>query len=254
MEEKIKLYSKNSIILATYLGGPIAAGILIRKNSLNIGRKKEGSNALILGIVCTFLLFWGIYLIPEPILDLIPKALIPTVYSGIVYWIVEKLHGEILKKHKEEKNEFYSFWRATGIGTACLAIIIGGILAYVNLVQEDWEADTYATGINKFQINESEAMKLFEMLDNSSTFEIVQFIKQTGIPKWEENIEILNEIIKIENIPEYYQKQNKLLHEYCKLRIEAYELMSKAIRNNSSAYDAEIIRKHNRIDEIIAEL
>ena len=254
MEEKIKLYSQKAIAIATFFGGPVAAGILIRKNSLNIGREKEGLTVLIVGIVSTILLFWGIFQIPEPMIDNIPKALIPTIYTGIIYLIVEIIHGKILKKHKEEKNEFYSNWRATGIGLICMAFISGTALAIVYYASEDWDFETYNTEVAKFDSNELEAIKLFDMLDSASKDEIVHFIEQTGIPKWKENIEILAKMSGIENIPEKYQKQNKLLLEYCTLRIEAYELMSKAVLNETSDYDEEIIKRHTRIDEIIDKL
>ena len=254
MEEEIKLYSQRAIAIATYFGGPLAAGILIRKNSLNLGREKEGLVALIIGIVSTILLFWGIFQIPEPIMDKIPNVLIPAIYTGIIYLIVEKIHGQILKKHKEEKNEFYSIWKATGIGLICAVVLFGGIFAYSYYGTEDFDVKTYDTELKKFQDNESEAMKVFDMLNHSSKYEIVSFIEQIGIPKWRENIEILNKMSNIENLPEKLQKQNKLLLEYSTIRIEAYELMSKAVLNESSEYDEEIIKRHIRIEEMISEL
>ena len=254
MEEKIKLYSQKAIAIATYFGGPLAAGILIRKNSLNLGREKEGLIALIVGIVSTILLFWGIFQIPESIIDKIPNVLIPAVYTGIIYLIVERMHGNILRKHKEEKNEFYSNWRAAGIGLICTVILLGGIFAYAYYAPEDWDVKTFDTEQKKYNSNESEALKLFDILNNGSKSEIVYFIEQIGIPKWKENIEILNKISGIENMPEEYQKQNKLLLEYCNLRIEAYELISKAVQNDTSEYDEEIIKKHTRINEIVNEL
>jgi hypothetical protein len=249
MEEKIKLYSQTAMAIATYLGGPLAAGILIRRNSLNLGREREGLMALIIGTVSTIFLFWGIFQIPEPILDKIPNVLIPAVYTAIIYMIVEKMHGEMLKKY-----EFYSLWRALGIGTACGVIVAGGIFAYIYYAPEAWDVKTYDSGLKKIESNESEALKLFDMLNSGSKNEVVHFIEQTGIPKWKENIEILNKMSGIENIPEEYQRQNKLLVEYSNLRIEAYELMLKAILNETSEYDEEILKRHTRIKEILKEL
>ncbi|MDD4528219.1 MAG: hypothetical protein PHF25_09385 [Candidatus Margulisbacteria bacterium] len=250
----MKLYSQRAIAIATYFGGPLAAGILIRKNFINLGKEKQGLNSLIIGILSTLLIFYGIFQIPESILDKIPNALIPLIYTGIIYLIVENLQGQELNKHKEEKNEFYSNWKATGIGAICSVILIGGIFAYAYLSPTDWDVDKYDSGLKKYNENEQVAMKLFDMLERNSKNEIVLFIEKTGIPKWEECIEILNEMNTIENIPQDFQKQNQLLLEYSKLRIEAYELISKAIFNETSEYDEEIIKRHKRIDEIINEL
>ena len=255
IEEKIKFYSNRAISIATYFGGPIAAGILIRKNFLNLGKEKEGLIALVVGIVSTILLFWGIFQIPEPIIDKIPNALIPLVYTGIIYLIVEKIHGNILKKHKEEKNEFYSAWRAAGIGLMCSVITLGGIFAYSYYDTENWDVDAYKTGLEIFFDNESETSKTSDT-HYSNIDEFVYFIEQTGIPKFKENIKILNELFNIENIPEIHQKSLELLLEYCELRLEVYELTLKYLSDeiSESEYDDESTSKKTRINEINEEL
>ena len=80
------------------------------------------------------------------------------------------------------------------------------------------------------------------------------FIEQIGIPKWKEGLDILNRINVIEGIPEELQIQNSLLIEYARLRIEAFELMLKAIKYETTEYDDTIYKKHARIDEIIGQL
>ena len=254
MEEKIKFYSNNAISIATYLGGPLAAGILIRKNFLNLGKEKEGLIALIVGIISTILLYWGIFQIPEPIIDRIPNALIPLVYTGIIYLIVEKIHGDVLKKHKEEKKKFYSKWRAVGIGLVCTVIMLGGIFAYSYYAPEDWDINAYESGIKKYIDNEPEAMELPD-IQNSSIEEYIYFIEQTGIPKLIKNIEILNEISDIENIPEVYQKRLELLIESEKLRLEIFEITSKYFTDeiSKSEYDDEITRINARLNEVLEE-
>lgn len=254
MEDKIKLYSQRAIAIATYLGGPLAAGILIRKNFKNLGKDNQGLNAFIIGIISTILIFVCIFQIPEPIIDKIPNFIIPLIYTGIIYLIVEKIQGKDLKKHKEEKNEFYSNWKAAGIGLVCSVILVGGIFSYVYYSTSDWDVNAYNAGLRKYYDNEQEAMKLFDMLNNSTKNEILDFIEQTGIPRWNESIEIINEMNTIVNIPEEYQEQNRLLLEYCILRVEAYEFISKAILFETSEYDEEIIKRHTRIEEIINEL
>ena len=125
MEEKIKLYSQKAIATATILGGPLAAGFLIRRNSLNLGRKGEGLIVLIIAIISTILLFWGILSIPESTIDKIPSLLIPFLNGGIAYLVVELMHGKILKKHKEENNEFYRTGREVVVALICCAIYFG---------------------------------------------------------------------------------------------------------------------------------
>lgn len=123
MDEKIRLYSQKAITLSAFIGGPLAAGILIRRNSLNLKREKEGRMALAISIAFTILLSAGLISIPEDILDKIPSALIPGLYIGIIYLIVNKIHGPILIRHKEEEGLFYSNWKAAGIGAIALIIM-----------------------------------------------------------------------------------------------------------------------------------
>lgn len=42
MEEHSKLYSKLEITIATYFGGPLAAGYLVKKNYQVMGKTKKG--------------------------------------------------------------------------------------------------------------------------------------------------------------------------------------------------------------------
>ena len=96
--ENRKFYSQNAIAFAAYLGGPLAAGLLVRKNALNLGKKNQALGSLIIGIISTILLLVFVFQIPEDIIEKIPKPVIPAIYTGIIALVVELMHGEILKK------------------------------------------------------------------------------------------------------------------------------------------------------------
>ena len=187
-------YSQRAILLATYLGGPLAAGILIQRNFNNFGKKAAGKNALFLAIVFTVLLFVVLFSLPEHILDKIPNILIPAVYTAITALIVERLHGKLLKEHKEKNGRFYSIWKAVGIGVICVIIYITGVLAYVFIVPENFDTAKYDAGIDRFTKNEMAALELFNLLETQEPDEISHFIQKKGIPKWKKNILILNEL------------------------------------------------------------
>lgn len=254
MEENKKLYSQRAIGIATYIGGPLAAGILVRQNFINLNKERQGLNSLLFGIVSTFILFAGIFSIPDEIIDKIPNSLIPLIYTGAIYLIVESIQGKDLKEFKENNGTFYSEWNAAGIGLLSGILIAAGIFGFIFLQEEDWDIDSYNSKIELYSANEEQAMKLFEMLDSAPKSQITQFIEDTGIPKWEENLTVLSSIDQIENVPEEYRKQVNLLKEYTILRIEAYGLIYKAVQAESLEYDEEIIKRHNRIDEIISQL
>lgn len=255
MEEKLKLYSQKAIGFATFFGGPLAAGILIRRNCLNLGRDKQAINALFIGIISTVLLFVGLFTLPETLIDKIPQSLLPLIYTAIIYLIVEKIQGKELKQHKADKGEFYSGWQAAGVGAISMLIIAGGIFGYIYLLPEDsWDIESYDAGLVEFDNNEVEALKLFDLLDYGTTQEIVNYIDNNAIPLWKKNIEVVRTINSLENIPEKFLKQNQLLMEYAQLRLESTIYMRKAIFENTSIYDEEIIKRNNRIEKIIEEL
>ena len=61
---KLRFYSQRAITIATYLGGPLAAGYLVRQNFINLGKKDYGKYALIIGIVLTLLIIAAVMAIP----------------------------------------------------------------------------------------------------------------------------------------------------------------------------------------------
>jgi hypothetical protein len=81
----IKLYSSKAISGATFLGGPLVAGYLIGENFKALDKPNEGRNSLIIGIISTIILFGGIFMVPENMIDKIPTQLIPIVYTGIIW-------------------------------------------------------------------------------------------------------------------------------------------------------------------------
>jgi len=254
MENQTKLYSQKAIAIATFFGGPLAAGILIRRNFINMEKERLGLNALFIGILSTFLLFVGILQLPESVIDAIPNFLIPTIYTLIIFLIIRHVQGEQLKQHKEEGLPFYSAWRATSVGLICTVLILGAFIAYDQYELSKWDYKTFDKEIDKFTENEAEALRLFDMIDINSKEEITAFIENRGIPKWKENLAIVERIDMLENLPAELQGQNRLLKDYCHLRIELYEVISKAIIFESPVYQIEIINKNKRIAEVLDEL
>ena len=125
----IKFYSQRSILIMTFLFGPIATGILMRKNFLNLNEQKKANNALILGVVGTIASVLFIFLIPPALTERIPSILYSLVYTGIAQLIVENQMGEVLRNHKQENGAFYPIWKFALITIA--AIVLLGIIAFL---------------------------------------------------------------------------------------------------------------------------
>lgn len=129
--QDVKLYTPNAIRLATFLGGPLIAGYLIRENYLALQEEKKAKQALILGIVSTVVFFGVLFLVPTTVIDRIPNFIFPLLFTGIVSWIVEVKQGDILRKHQEENNVFYSIWRAVGLALISALLLFASIFILV---------------------------------------------------------------------------------------------------------------------------
>jgi hypothetical protein len=250
----LKFYSQKAIGIATFIGGPLAAGYLIRENYLTLNKPDEGKKSLIIGIISTIILFGGIFMIPESIMDKVPNQILPLIYTGIIYLIVEKIHGQILNKHKENKNEFFSGWKAAGIGLISLVILSIGIFGYVFLSPDGAEYEIYDTQLAEFSKNETETLVFYDKINIETSHSLLQELDNNTIPKWKENIEIIKKANDIENLPSELLQQNITLLKYSELRLKAFELFKKAINEDTEKYSQELEQIHSEINEQLEKL
>lgn len=253
-ETPLRFYSKRAISIATFFGGPLAAGVLVRQNYLNEGKTDQAMHALFLGIVSTILLFAAIFLIPEDVMENMPSALIPGIYTAIILVLVEKVQGQTLKAHEENNGQFYSGWKAAGVGAVCMVIMTVGIVSMIMLTTVDFDPVAYDNGIAAFEHNEQEALKLFTLLDNEQLGSAKDFIHEEGIPAWQRNILILDGLDTLSSLPPDLEQQNGLLREYTELRIKSYELIHRSLTEETDTYDLKIKGMVRRIDQILEEL
>ena len=126
-----KIFTNNAILVATFFGGPIAAGFLISKNFKVFGNDNAARKSIFWGIISTIFLFAGIYMIPEHIIDIIPQAIIPLIYTAIIAGLVEKLQGQKIKEFFAANGKKASNWQAAGYGLIGLLIIAVFIIAMI---------------------------------------------------------------------------------------------------------------------------
>ena len=249
----VKFHSKKGIGLATFLGGPVAAGILIRKNYLNLDKTDQANHALFIGILSTVVVLAVAVSIPEGSYDKLLGYAIPAAYTAVVYFLVDKYQGETLQQHEDANGEFYSRWRAAGIGLVGGICMLIAVFGYAFAITESFDDEAYDARIEIFNENEIKAMKLYEYLEQGKLKVIPPFIIEFGMPAWNENLRILNQL---DNMPEIYPElkaQNEMLRKYCNLRIEVYQLIGKAINEDTNEYDYQIEQLHYEIDKLLNE-
>lgn len=252
--KNLKFYSKNAIGIATFLGGPLAAGYVIRENYLSLNKPDEAKKSLLFGIIATVLLFTGIFIIPENIIEKVPNQLFPLIYTAIIFIIVEKIHGPILSQHKENGNDFHSAWKAAGIGFISLIILLVVIFGSIYLYPESEELEKYDTELELFTKNEEQTLLFYDHLNSKPRNSLIQELDNIAIPKWKENIKILKASSEIANLPTEILEQNKVLLKYSELRLEAFELFKKAISEDNDQYADELDLLHLEIEKQLNKL
>lgn len=250
----IKLHSTKAITGATFLGGPLAAGYLISENFKSLNKPDEGRKSLIIGIITTIVLFGGIFMIPEKIIDKIPRQIIPLIYTGIIWGIVEWKQGDLLKNHKENGNSFFSGWRAAGIGFVSLLILGIGIFGYAYLESNNPSNQIYDNKIAEFSKNETESLTFYDNIKAKSNFRLLSELDNKVIPKWEKNISIIKELNAVDGLSSEMLDQNKTLLKYSELRLEVFLLIKKAISEDTDKYDSQLNRLNLKIDSELEKL
>ena len=97
------------------------------------------------------------------------------------------------------------------------------------------------------------ALEVYHKDGNTSNEELLEEIKDRGIYYWKESIKVINEADKL-NLPEELHTKNKKLIEYCQLRIESYQLLYKAIEEDTDKYQNDIQDYNTKIESMIKEL
>ena len=117
-----KFYTENQIYVATFLGGPIPAGILVSQNLKKLGEQHLANAALLGTVVFTFLLFLGIMQIPDHIFERIPSLAFTALYTVFVFvlyrrYLADRVNAELLDKDFRASN-----WSVAGYGFLGLMI------------------------------------------------------------------------------------------------------------------------------------
>lgn len=252
--QSVLFYSANAIQLATFLGGPLIGGYLMRENYRALGEEKKGKQAFLWGIVTTILIFGGLLALPSTISDRIPNYVLPALFAGVIRWIVEVKQGTVLRQHKEEHRKFYSNWRAAGLAliSACMIALV--VFITVFLWPNDPVYEAYQTQLETFSQNEQETLVFYDDLYTKTREELLEELTTLILPKWEENRRVLQQAQQLENFPAELQEHQNNLLKYSELRIEAFKLFQRALEEDTEHYSEEIEKIHLEIGVVLEQL
>lgn len=247
------LYSLRAIAIGTFFGGPLAAGLLMRRNSINLGNASQGFNALMIGILITFVAVSLAMIIPDNIDNGAIGGLLAAAYALIVYSIAYRMHGKALKDHAIENGPFYSRWRAFGIGLASGVATLAFILLLALMLDNTADFPSQQLVQQKFEQfieNENMAISYLDFSTAQVDGELQKNLRQ-GINLWIENLDITRDILFLEDIPDEIRELTQNLGDYCQLRIKQYNLLIKAINKGDDSYAAQLDLIHVQIEALL---
>jgi rhomboid protease GluP len=136
------------------------------------------------------------------------------------------------------------------IGLLTFVVFLSSFLMYKNLPND---IGTYDKRMKEFVAMESMALELFSMPQTTPKVDILHEIKSRSLYYWNENITLINELDKL-NLPVQIHERNTKLLKYCDLRIKSFELIYKAIAEDTDIYRIQIEDYNKQIEKIIMEL
>lgn len=250
----LKFYSQRAIALATFIGGPLAAGYLIRANYLKLNQSKKGLKALLISIAITIVLFAGVFMVPESIIDKLPSMVIPAVSTVISYYLVDNIQGDVLSKYKDQKEAFYSNWKAAGIGL--LAVLILAVITFgsILLLSDDDSLAQYHSDVAVFSENEQQTLAIYDRLATADHDALVTELDTEVIPTWQENIALIQNASTNPKLPPELVSRNEALIDYAELRLQSFRILRRMLAEEEVSYLSEFQQVNKQIEAKLALL
>lgn len=125
------LYSVWAVVLATFLGSPLAGGVLLSMNCRRLSQP---------GAIRDVFLWTGLLTVGSLLLSrLIPQeqrmieALLVGLQVFVMYFLATRLQGRAIALHVQQGGELASYWSAIAIGIVC-GIVLLWVLVGLGLV------------------------------------------------------------------------------------------------------------------------
>ena len=101
-----KLYSLTTIGAGTFLGGPLAGGLMARRNLLNLGRNRSALTPIYLSLAMTIAVFLVVAMAPSGLTEKLPGSFMPAIYIAILVGWCRNAMGSEIDQHKVDGGPF----------------------------------------------------------------------------------------------------------------------------------------------------
>lgn len=140
--------------------------------------------------------------------------------------------------------------KSISIGAITVAVVVAIIIVF-NSVSND--IGKYQEKMAEFTALEEKAVKVYSLPETATNEEILNSLNNDGLKNWEKCMALISEI-QTYDLPADIQERNKALKTYCEMRIECYQLIEKAITENTDQYQPMIDSCNVRIERLINSL
>lgn len=128
-----RLYNERSILIGTFLGGPLAGGFLLAQNFKALDQPVK-ARITWAATIATLLLLIGTAFIP--FFDQIPSMVYSFAFCFAAHSFAKHFQGRQIVLHQEGGGQLYSTWRAAGFGLVSLVLMLGWILLLLYLGEQ----------------------------------------------------------------------------------------------------------------------
>lgn len=136
------------------------------------------------------------------------------------------------------------------IGLVSVIIFMASFSAYKTLPNN---VGKYDNQMAAFGAMEEKALAVFSLPQNIPVDSVLVALKDNGIDNWKKMISLLDSFKDLD-LPLSIKTRNRLLKEYCELRLQSFELYYKAYSKNTNQYSAEIDAYNKKIEDKLKEL
>ncbi len=212
-----KYYTENQIYVATFLGGPIPAGILIYQNLKKLGETRQATTALLVTGLFTVLLFLGIMQIPAPVMERIPSLAFTTLYTVVVFFTYRRFLADRVNSEITEPENRASNWSVAGY--TLLGLIINVVIIFaIGSAQPAYSGEKMSFGSMKHELYYDE-----DLIDRVTVEDVAGVLTQTQFfdEQYQKavKLELKNEqLVLVMNVQRKHWSDSDLLMELTNLK------------------------------------
>lgn len=242
-DSDVRFYSKNAVLVASFLGGPLAGSFAMRHNFIHLGEKELGEKALKWGLISSICFLFASFVllffsVPNQFISL--ALLSGTV--GAMSFFVDTFQAEALERHKKSNGLFQA---------PLMPVFIGLLFAFIVTIPP--------TGYSYYLENKVES--LIHVLDQNEQ-RAVSYIKSESpesilnhaVPLYEENIEITVNLRNKMFLKDSFKTFMIILGDYYSMKLKYCEIFAKSLESEDDTYSSELENLEQELSEVMQQI